>query len=775
MKWFRKYKTKVMAVMVVIIMIGFVGGSALSYLFSTKRTGLHKTVAYYGDNKKITHYDRAMAHEELTILQMVGAGDLLRNAGIPLFNTPIPDFRAFLLGELLFSERRYSPGFINYIKRTIRTHNYRISDKQISDIYSHTVPSEIYWYCLDKEAELAGVRISKDEARRQLANAIPQIPQFQGATYSQVIRRTIQQRGVPEEKILATFGKLLSVLDYAKISCSGEDITSSQLRQEVSWEWETIDVNFVKFDSAVFTETQSEPNQERVSAHFNKYKQYFAGTVNRENPYGFGYKLLDRVQLEYIACQLDDVSKTVTPPTQEEAEEYYRRNRSQFTEEVLSDPNDPNSPLTESVKGYAEVSSNILKNLLQDKINSKAKSILDEARALTQVGLQDINTEEEPSVEQLKQRAGDYKAAADQLTKDYNINVYTGKTGLLGAAEMQLDDYLGRLFLRNYGDSVAGLTQIVFAVDELGLSHLGPFDVPKPRMYENIGPLRDILGRIMAVVHVIDAQKASEPESINQTFSVNSLKLEPLDVRTNQEDPNRPPEEDLEPEDVYSVKEQVTEDLKRLGAMNATKKKAGEFLSLVAKEGWESTIEKFNELYGKQGNQDESDPNAINEADEPFELVNSTNLQRISRETIERLTALSEGNPGAPLFVNEAQKWLTVNEAKRERELLGRFYSLVPQDSNTVETLPLIMEFKPDMSYYCLKEIRIRRVVKEEYEQIKPVQVYKEEYTQFQSLAAVHYNPENILKRTNFRWAIEEEQEQAADANVPVESEEETS
>jgi hypothetical protein len=210
--------------------------------------------------------------------------------------------------------------------------------------------------------------------------------------------------------------------------------------------------------------------------------------------------------------------------------------------------------------------------------------------------------------------------------------------------------------------------------------------------------------------------------------------------------------------------------------MDAAKKKAGEFLDLVAKDGWESTIEKFNELYGQQGGQDESDPNvagdpnAIKALDEPFKLENSTNLQRISRETIGRLAVLSEGNPGTPLFVNEAQRWLSMSEAKIARQFIDRLYSLVPPDSNTVDALPLLMAFKPDMSYYCLKEIRIRRVVREEYEQMKPIQVYKEEHIQSQSMAAVHFGPENILKRLNFRWVGEEER--AADANAPAESEE---
>ena len=777
-KWFRKNKTKVMAIVAIGTLASFMGlGTFLSFI-SKRSTGLHKTVAYCLDNRQITRNDMYLAQEELRILQLIGAGELLRNIGVPLFNTP--DLRALFMGELLFSERRTSPALINYIKQTVRTNDYRISDKQINDIYKPTVPpvpSEIYWICLAREAEQAGMRISKEDARRLLINAYPKIPQFEGATYSRIIRGVIEQQGIPEDKILTTFGKLLSIWEYAKMSCSGEDITNSEIMHSVSRERETIDVNFVKFDSAVFAESQSEPNEESISAHFTHYKQYFAGTVSEENPYGFGYKLLGRAQLEYIVCRLDDVSKIVTPPTQEEAEEFYRRNRSQFTEEVLSDPNDPNSFLTERIKGYAEVSSQILDNLLQNKINSKTKSILDEAKELTESGLRGKDTDiASLTVEQLKERAGDYKAAADKLSQDYNIKVYTGKTGLLGAAYMQLDDYLGRLYLRGYGNNVIGLTQLVFAVDELGLSELGPFSVSKPRMYENIGPVRDILGRIMAIVRVIGAEKATEPESINQTFNVRTLKFETADPQSNQDDPNLGPEEDLESEEVFSLKEKVTEDLKRLAAMEVTKEKAGEFLSMVAKEGWESSIEKFNELYGQEGGPDKSDPNvpddpnAIKDADEPFMMESSTNLQRISRETIGRLAVLSEGNPGAPLFVKEAQRWLSVSEAKIAGQFIDQLYSLVPPDSNTAEALPILMGFKPDMSYYCINDILIRRVVREEYEQIKPIQVFRDEYIQFQNLAAVHFNPTNILKRTSFRWA--EEDKQATDANAPAESEE---
>ena len=760
-KWFRKNMTKVMAVVAIGTLASFMGLVSFLQFISRRSTGQYKTAAYFSDNRKITNNDIVIAREELHILGSAGTSELLQNIGIPLFSNVL-DLRAVLLGELLFSERRSSPVLANYIKRMIRTSEYRISDKQISDIYKRSAPSEIYWYCLKKEAEHAGVRVSNDDARRLLADAIPRIPQFRGATYSLLIGSVVKQLGISEEKILTTFSKLLAVLEYAKMCCSGEDITTLQLMQEVSWDGETIDANFVKIDSALFAETQSEPNQERIVEHFNKYKKFFTGVADEDNPYGFGYKLADRVQLEYIACRLDDVSAIATPPTQEEAEQYYRKNREKFTEQVPSDPNDPNSALTERIKGYAEVAGIISKNLLQNKINSKAKTILDDAKKLTETVPQDMDTEpDSPGPEQLEQHSGDYEAAAEKLSEEYKIRVYAGKTGLLSAADMYADDYLGNLYTRSYGNNIVVLTQFVFAVDELALGELGPFAVSKPEMHKNIGPVTDMLGRIMAVVRVIDAKKASEPESINRTFSTSTLEFAP--------------EQELETKDVYSVKAKVVEDLKRLAAMDVTKKKAEEFIASAAKDGWESTIEKFNGLYGPKDTQDESDPNvsgdsnATRDLDEPVKLESSTNLKRVSREAIERLALQSQGNPGSTWFVNEAQKWLSVDEAKVQRQFINRLYSLVPQDSNSVVDLPEPLEFKPDMSYYCIKEIRIRRVMREEYEQLKPLKVYSEEHIQSQSLAAVHFNPENILKRLGFRWAAEVRQ--AAEPNEPAEDE----
>jgi hypothetical protein len=400
-KWLRKNNTKVMAVLVIFIFFGFMGEAYFTQ-YSRRRTEQRKTIAFFADNRKITNYDLAMARQELEILKLIRADYILRSTGVMVFHTKAEDLQAILLAELLFSDRTISPSLSNHIKQIIEENQYRISEKQINDIYKRSMPSEIYWLLLNKEAELAGMRVSNEVAGTSIGRIIPLI--FNGVTYSQIIGSITNQQGISEEEILTTFGKLMAVLTYARVICSNENITSSQITHNVSWENETINVEFVKFNSAVFAKTQKEPDEKELVEHFDKYKEFFAGDINDRNPYGFGYKLDDRVQLEYIAVKLDDVSKIVTAPAQEDVEEYYQKHKEEFTGSVPSNPNDPNSELIEKTKSYGEVAAIISKNLLQDKIKSEAEKILQEARTLTEAGLQATDTElAEITSEQFKQ------------------------------------------------------------------------------------------------------------------------------------------------------------------------------------------------------------------------------------------------------------------------------------------------------------------------------------------------------------------------------------
>jgi len=106
------------------------------------------------------------------------------------------------------------------------------------------------------------------------------------------------------------------------------------------------------------------------------------------------------------------------------------------------------------------------------------------------------------------------------------------------------------LYLDSYGYNPTALTRIVFAMDQLGDSELSPFDAPKPRMYESIGPVKDLFGQIMTIVRVTEVKKASEPEGVDYTYSTQTVRFEQDQEQVGDE--------------IYSVKEKVIEDLKKL-------------------------------------------------------------------------------------------------------------------------------------------------------------------------------------------------------------------
>ena len=732
-KWFRKNNTKIMAVVVIVLMIGFIGGTALTHLLRGSR-GLGDTVATIG-RKKITRNDLEIARNELELLRSLRIDDLLR----------AQDLQGILLAELLFSgDSGGSPALINRIRMNIRRNLYTISDKQINDLYRRTVPPNIYWCCLKDEVRRAGIGIRNSEVGAILGSSIPQL--FNGQTYSQLIGTIINKQRIPENQILSTVGQMLSVLQYAQFRCSDEGLTARQILYDVAAMQENMDLDYVEFDADVFVDpNEPDPNEEELEKHFDKYKTFFPGHISDDPTippdYAFGYKLPDRVSLEYITVKLDDVRRIVTVPTQDEMGEYYNRNKAKlFTEQVHSDPNDPNSPMVDRVKSYAEVADSISKQMITDKINAKADSILQEARTLTEANMQDVPIDEHETSEQLKEKAGDYKTAAKKLSEKYKIEVYSGQTGLLDALDIQMDKYLGSLFLRGYGQTPIGLSQVVFAIDELKTSELGPFDVPKPRLYENIGPLKDPYGagKIMAIVRVVEARKAAPPENIDVTYSTQSLQLDPNDQPTD--------------EDVYSVKKKVIEDLKDLKAMDATKTKAQEFVNLVEMDKWDKAINAFETLYGRK-DKEENDPNT-------FRLQNEVGLRRIPMDTLEALTVQSQGRPAMAM---------RLNDARDNKRFIDMLYDLVPPDSNTVETLPVVVEYKPDLKYYVIKDISIKRLWKEKYDQIKTQAIAREDHALSQSLAAVFFNPANILKRVNFKMT--KTKKDTEDANEPGQSE----
>ncbi|MHC4517414.1 MAG: hypothetical protein ACYTAS_02390, partial [Planctomycetota bacterium] len=544
-KWFRRNNTKVMAVVVVVLMIGFVGGTALTS-FLRGSGGMNKAVAYYGPQRhKITPNSRMLARQELEILQALGAAQILQSQ----------DLRGIILGELLFAQDRGSVELINYAKETIQRGRYRVSEEQLAAIYEErTVPADIYWILLREEALATGFHMRVEEVGPLLGRIVPQLS---GASYAQVMQALVSRYGISEDAILATFAKLLAVLQHAEAVCSTESVTGSQIKHLASDESQMLTVESVEFKAEFFEDKDANPSNNEIAAQFDKYKDFYAGQASEANPYGFGYKLPDRIQFGYIALDLENVASTVSPPTAEETETYYQNNRDDlYTQNVPADPNDPNSPDIQQVQPYAEVADAIADRLTREKVVGKAQQILLEARSQADAGLEaKLSRDEKPTIAQLQADAGDYDKIALDLGQKYNVALYSGRTGLLSANDILADEYLNRLSLTGYGANPIHLNQVLFSVAALGEGAVSLMFAPKVEMYRSIGPARDpmvdtipdLSEQIMAIVRIVAVEPAASPENLDVKYSTKTLTMG--DVSADDAD------------SLHSVREKVINDL----------------------------------------------------------------------------------------------------------------------------------------------------------------------------------------------------------------------
>ena len=181
--------------------------------------------------------------------------------------------------------------------------------------------------------------------------------------------------------------------------------------------------------------------------------------------------------------------------------------------------------------------------------------------------------------------------------------------------------------------------------------------------------------------------------------------------------------------------------------MATAKEKAFDFLELAKTQEdqvWDNIIEKFNELYEQEYPKDSNntDTAKVEDSNEPaFKLENHYSLSRLSKETLLTI-AYNQSNPSLEGIKNLLNK---------ESQFIDIIYSLAPKDSDT-EMKPTLVEFKPDLSYYIVKNISMNQLWKENYEKNKSILSYRKESSESQSLTLEYFKPENIFKRMNFRF-----------------------
>lgn len=712
-KWVRKNDRKLMAIVVIVILFGFIGGGEVLELLARGDRAVE--VARFADNKRITTQQLSDAKDELELLTNLGVPQFLRSQ----VRTRPPNLHGLLLGELLFGERKPDPELAEYMARLVISAQYRITEQDLTAIYNKTQPGPVYWLLLSHEAQEAGIIVSNARAAELLANLLPHIT---GQTYSQMMQRFIQQ-GIPERQVLKAFGKLMAVMQYAQLVCSMGDLTSQQIDHLISWDRETLDVNAVVLDADTFTrllDANSPVSDQELAHQLARYKAYFPGYVTDENPFGFGYKIQPRVQLQYLIIRVDRIAQGISRPTRQQAEEYYHRNLQQmFTKKVQLDPNDPNSPTKQQPIPFAEVVDQIEQNLIAEKARQRAREILNEARSMAEIPPDQIE-----QIEQIRKNAPDFNAIAQQLSERHKVDLIAGQTGLLTMEDLvRRDSYLGMLTVSGRTQWPLPLGQLVFCVEPIKMEDLTTIGIQRPLLYEALGPAQeqrgpDTTGEVMAIVRIIDAIGPTEPVDVNDSYDNTPTSLEPNS-----------------PRQVFSVRERLVSDIRQLRAYQLARQKAEQLAQLVKELGWIEALRQFNLQFKLQAGLDPNGPDYFSiRTMRNQNMVFTGQLQQYERRALQEPMAMQ-------MYRN----------IKGQKILTDTLYQMIESDANQLPETPRVVELQANLRIYCLKDLSVNRYDLEEYAKAKGIYAYQEDFIQAQSLAIVHFDPNNILKRMGFR------------------------
>ncbi len=723
-KWMRKNNRKIMAFVVIFIMVSFVGGMALQQLLMQFGSGRNRDVYTYRGNGKISMIDVQQAESDLTILATMQ---------MPLFLLQYPTLKAKLLGQLLFPDSQNAPALYDEMKSGIARGGLRIEQGDIDRFFTtDTATSPILWILLRAEAREAGCIVPRENAAGMLKAIIPQLTRNwpQGAfSAAQMVEYMIKRNHVPEEKILDTLADLLAVLSYVQMVTSSEDITLAQLRATVVRRGqyqnqlgpETVSAEFVRFAAEDFVDQQGEPTQTELEQQLNAFKEYHAGQITEVNPYGFGYKLPGRVRLEYIIVKHDDVRNSLKEPTANEMEQFYQDNLILFQYEDQTDPNDPDSKVTKTMT-YPEVMSRIKQTVRRQKTNRTVEMIINEARSKAESPFEDIDVRQASS-EILAAAADDYSKIAEQVGKNYGLKLYAGQTGLLGAEGIAGDISLSKLSLQGQSRTPVRLGRIVFAVEQLGITKLSRFEVPAPKMWENIGPMKDSPGEyagMVAIVRIIEAQPAEAPANIDVAFNIEGSSVGGPTVSKDK---------------AFSVRDELVRDIKLIKAIAMAKTRTDEFGRMVRDSDWDKALVQYNDKYG------DGEGSASKPGSKQVKLEKMIDKSPMSPQDIKASLVIMEDNPMAIRYIKDMVK---------TAKLAERFRTLLEDEKIEAKDIRAVVELKSSAAFYVVKDVSRKAVTKEAYYKAKGATAWQLDNTVSDSIALTHFMPENIIARMKF-------------------------
>ena len=729
MRWFRRHNKKLLVGIVFLLMLAF-GLPTVFFTASGKRSPGKEAVAYIRDEQgvkqAVTQGMMQSAERDLRVLRAIGMDSFSLQGwigSIPSFQG-VGSYTALASHLLFFGESRLSRGLRDMLYQQALQSDWASDEETLAELretinqLAGAEPSQAhrYYYLLQEEAHRAGI-----EAGPEQIEAVLKILRQKGMRLGTIIN----QLHVTEEDVEAAIGNYLAIIRYGDMMSKPLALSEGELKKNIRdrIQFDKVTGTFVAFKADLYRDKMGEPSEGDLQGQFERYKKYRRGEAAGENPYGFGYFLDDRVEVEYLRVDMTEAQKCVeaefAPLSARQQEElikqFWSENRLMFREQITPEGAEKSEPQYRNLE-FDEVADLAWSMRQQQEAQKKAEQLLTEAKKLSRevwsgAALKELSLTERAA------KAADYAVIAlNPKVSTESLKVSAGKSDYLGP-EAAGESEWGRAYQLRKNAPGRALLDILFNCKPLHKGIVSNLDEPPVELYEDIGPVftfsAEDKGVAAFLVRIVGVDPAREP--VSPADDGRGGPADKAGVQTNQSE----------------LYERVKNDWKTLQAYELAKKQAQMFAQQAGSD-WVGALAEANRSLIKEPNQAPGGDPLRQESLESIRQIRNDYLQLVRSE---------QGRQMAPFISSQIGRVTNIIQQAMER---------ARQRGETEEQGPAVLSCDKNLSCLVFESLSVTLPTEKEYLRYKPITARELIGRNQELMALLFFNPGNIEKRAGF-------------------------
>ncbi len=331
MKWMRKHKKHMLAVFASALLVVWLGGTALEQMLRPNPLKARFGTAY---GQSLTGADLQALQSKLTILERMG---------IPW---RLPWRNPWVFGQLsLPAQMQMDP---------LMLAGARPLDRE---------SGMVQWWLLDQEAQRMGITVSNDEVKEFLG---------QYGVTGQQLTQIRDQYNISTEALFATIAEYLRVSQAALLASASVQVTEPEVKDMFVRTNDQVSLRYAVIPASTFADQATQPvPQERLQALFDEYKDVAPGA----GKYGIGYKVPERINVQFVGATVDDIARTLPPVSEDRARRYFAQHRDEFQPPA---PPATTQPTTQPVVTFEQVQDQVMRQLRRDEAARQLRQAIDD-------------------------------------------------------------------------------------------------------------------------------------------------------------------------------------------------------------------------------------------------------------------------------------------------------------------------------------------------------------------------------------------------------------